>query len=300
MNDTPPSLNGLRAFEAVARRLSIKLAAQELFVTPGAVSQQIKTLEETLGCRLLSRGHRSLQLTEDGAYLYPTLREAFRQIDAATANLQQTQRRILTVTVLPSFAARWLVPRLGSFQTDHPEVDVRISAEVRPVDLVAERIDMGIRLGMGVYPGLVSERVLEEVLFPVCSPVLLSKGPPLEKPEDLANHTLLHDDSPYRWQLWKEAVGLGHIEPRAQLTFNDASLVMEAALAGQGVALGRKTLVEEELRAGRLVRLWDLDAPYEFAYYLVYPQEVMERPQAAAFREWILKATRENAHQDEG
>ena len=298
MNNVFPSLNGLRAFEAVARRLSIKKAAQELYVTPGAVSQQIKTLEETLGCRLLVRGHRSLRLTEDGAYIYPVLREAFRQIDAATSNLQQSRRRVLTVTVLPSFAARWLVPRLGEFQEIHPEVDVRISAEVRPVDLAAERIDLGIRLGMGVYPGLVSERMLGEVLFPVCSPALLAKGPPLEKPEHLARHTLLHDDSPYRWQLWKEAVGLGHIEPRAQITFNDASLVMAAALAGQGVALGRKTLVEDELRAGRLVRLWDLEAPYEFAYYLVYQAEVMARPQAAAFREWILAAARKSARQD--
>ena len=288
MDGQLPSLNGLRAFEAVARRLSIKDAAQELYVTPGAVSQQLKNLEEQLNCVLVLRKGRSVTLTEEGSYLYPALREAFRQIENATESLMRPTRQILSVTVLPSFATRWLVPRLGQFQKRHPDIDVRISADIRPVDLVAERFDLGIRFGLGQYRGFESDWLMADELFPVCSPELLANGPSLDRPEDLAHHTLLHDDSPRRWKLWKEAMGLAGLNSKAGITFNDASMVVDAAVAGQGVALGRRSLVETELKAGRLVRLWDKAVPHDLAYYLVYPKQTMDRPAAAAFRQWLL------------
>ena len=289
MDGTLPSLNGLRAFEAAARHLSIKDAAAELFVTPAAVSQQIKNLEDSLETPLLIRRTRAIELTDAGSTLYPVLRDAFRQIEEVTDSLRHPQRQIVTVTVLPSLAARWLVPRLGSFKRVHPEVDVRISAELRPVDLNAERIDLGIRFGMGEYPGLKSEWLMEEELFPVCSPSLLEKGAPLERPEDLAHHTLLHDDSALRWQLWKEAMGLQAIRGQAHMTFNDASLVLDAAIAGQGVALARRALVENDLRSGRLIRLWDSAVAHDLAYYLVYPERNLRRPATAAFRQWLME-----------
>ena len=285
-----PSLNALRAFEAAARKGSIKEGAAELYVTPGAVSQQIKGLEAALGTVLFIRDKRGLQLTAAGASLYPVLREAFADIGAALERLkEQEQTGPLTVSMVPSFASKWLVPRLGRFRERHPEIDVRISASHHAVDFAKEGVDMAVRLGLGDFPGLREDWLLTEPLYAVCSPALL-KGPlPLGTPEDLGRHTLLHDETHREWKMWLEMHGVNGVDHTRGPVFNDASMALNAAIEGQGVAMGRGELVALDMAAGRLVRPFDLTMPFHFAYYVVCPEAVAEWPKVAAFREWVLE-----------
>ena len=197
-----PSLNALRAFEAAGRHLSFTRAAEELHVTQAAVSHQIKSLEEQLGIRMFRRGPRGLLLTDAGQSYLPDVREAFQRLTFATDRLLEDDARgAITVSVLPSFAARWLVPRLTRFRADHPDVEVRVSADDRLADFDRDDVDEAIRYGRGDYPGLKSDRFLSEELFPVCSPDLLARLP-LDRPEDLGRHTLLHDDMRIDWSVW--------------------------------------------------------------------------------------------------
>jgi LysR family glycine cleavage system transcriptional activator len=285
-----PSLNALRAFEAAARRGSMKAAAAELFVTPGAVSQQIKSLEESLGAPLFRRLKGGLTLTETGAALYPVLRESFESIARALERLKRREQAgPLTVSVLPSFAAKWLVPRLGRFRERHPEIDVRISANVHLADFTREDVDVGIRHGQGEYPGLRSDRLLSVPLYPVCSPRLLNGGHPLREPADLRFHTLLHDDSPREWRRWLKLHGVRGVDAERGPVFNDAAMAVEAAVEGQGVAMTRAELAEQDLAEGRLVKPFDLSLPIEAAYYFVSPEAVADWPKVVAFREWLLE-----------
>lgn len=284
-----PPLNGLRAFEAAARLLSFKEAAKELFVTPGAVSQQIKGLEDYLEAPLFLRGSRSITLTEAGRTLQPVLREAFLQISDVTRILLERDRSgPMTISVLPSFAARWLVPRLGRFREKHPDIDVRISATTHLIDFNREDVDLAVRLGLGRWPGLRCDWLMQEDIFPVCSPRLLEGPIPLNDPTDLNAHTLLHDDNPETWRIWLKASGVTGVDASHGVTFNDASMMVQAAERGQGVAMGRRALVEDDLRDGRLVKPFDIVVPFEFAYYVVYPEAYAERVKVAAFREWII------------
>jgi len=295
MSKSLPPLKALRAFEVAARHLSFTRAAQELFVTQAAVSHQIKALEEHLGVRLFRRMNRSLLLTDEGQRLRPAVRQAFDLLRAASAELAAGERTgPLTVSVLPSFAARWLVPRLGSFFQQHPEIDLRIDPSTTLSDFDQGDVDIGIRYGRGDYPGMVADRLLEEDIFPVCAPALARSAHGLRRPEDLRHHTLLHDDSHADWRTWLLAAGVDGIDPNRGTIFTDSSMLILAAIAGQGVALARRVLVADELAAHRLVRPFRLSLPTEFAYYVVCPQATAHRPKIAAFRAWVV----EEAHRD--
>lgn len=288
-----PPLNALRAFEAAARHLSFTKAAQELSVTQAAISHQVKALEQYLGLRLFRRLNRALLLTEEGQAYMPAIRDAFDKIGQATAALKRRDSAgALTVTTIPSFAAKWLVPRLDRFRTAHPEIDVRLTTSMHLVDFSREDVDVGIRYGTGGYAGLDVHRIMEDAVFPVCSPVLLSGPQPLRTPADLACHTLLHDDYVIGWAGWLTATGLDAtarrgIDDTAGPYFNQSDLMIQAAIAGHGVALGRASLVEDDLLAGRLVRPFDLSLTAPHAYFLVCLPGGLARPKLAAFHKWL-------------
>ena len=290
-----PTLNALKAFEAAGRHLSFTRAAEELHVTQAAISHQIKSLEEQLGIRMFRRGPRGLLLTDAGQSYLPDVREAFQRLNAATERLLQDDASgAITVSVLASFAARWLVPRLTRFREDHPDIEVRVSADERLVDFDRDDVDVAIRYGRGDYPGLQADRFLTEELFPVCSPSLLERLP-LDRPEDLGRHTLLHDDMRIDWSMWLLAAGVEGADPRRGPSFNDSSMVLQAAVDGQGVALGRSALALDDLAAGRLVRPFEFSLPTEYAYYILCPERTANRPSIKTFREWLLKqATRDS------
>lgn len=284
-----PSLNALRAFEAAARLLSFTRAADELAVTQAAISHQIKGLEEWLGVLLFQRLPRRLALTEAGRELLGSVRDAFDRIEAAVSHTRRNDGSgPLTVTVVPSFAAKWLVPRLGRFQTAHPDIEVRIAADIR-LTRFDDGVDLAIRAGRGPWPGLVCERLLDEELFPVCSPRLLAGPRPLSAPADLRHHTLLHDDFEHDWRMWLQAAGVAEVDWRRGPRFSDSSMVVQAAVEGQGVALARSALAQEDLKAGRLVRPFRIDIASDLAYYIVCPPAHAGRHKVRAFRDWLMQ-----------
>ncbi len=290
-----PPLNALRAFEAAARHLSFTKAADELHVTQAAISHQVKALEEVLGIPLFRRLNRRLVLTDAGQRYLPPLREAFDMLQVATDRLRtDEQAGTLRLSVLPSFAAKWLLPRLPRFRQRHPEIDVLLSATEKLVDFARDEVDMGIRYGRGRYPGLRADLLMRDETFPVCSPKLLEGPHPLRTPADLKYHTLLHDqvsgteDSP-DWKLWFRAAGVTGIDADRGPGFSHTSMVAEAAIAGQGVALCRSSIVADDIEAGRLVRPFGPNMPSSFVYNVVSPQETADVPKVRAFREWILE-----------
>jgi LysR family glycine cleavage system transcriptional activator len=286
--DSLPPLNALRAFEAAARQLSFTRAAQELHVTQTAVSHQMRLLEQHLGVRLFLRLPRRLVLTSEGRAYARELGRVFERIGDATAALQaQPRREVLAVTSLPSLAARWLVPRLGGFLDAHPQIDLRLAATERPVDFVRESIDVGIRWGYGRWAGLHSERLMDDECFPVCSPALLPRRRRLSL-ADLARLTLLHDDSPDDWRRWLRAAGASGVDAERGHVFNDASMTLQLAVEGRGVALGRRVLVAGELAAGRLVRPFPKGIPSDPAYYVVSSPHTTDLPRVQAFRTWLF------------
>ncbi len=292
-----PPLNSLRAFEAAARHLSFKKAAEELHVTPAAVSHQIRTLEEYCGTPLFHRLARALRLTEAGQAALPLLREGFDKLaEAADAMRAEERSGILTVSVAPSFGAKWLIPRLDRFRAAHPEFDVRIDASYTLVNFAADGVDVALRFGRGVYRNLRSECLMAEVSLPVCSPRLLERDPPLRRPEDLRHHTLLHvqwrteDDAAPSWRMWLRAAGIEGVDAERGPRFSMGGLALEAAIAGQGVALASAAVVDGDLKAGRLVRPFpaSLSLATAFCYYLVYPEAKAGDPKVMAFRDWVL------------
>jgi len=286
-----PSLNALRAFEAAARHLSFKEAGRELHVTRGAVSQQVKALEEELGVRLFRRLTRQIALTEEGQALLPKVRQAFQLITTAAEGLTAERRgATLTISTLPSFASKWLVPRLGRFTEHHPEIDVRISATPVLVDFGRDGVDVAIRQGTGNYPGLHSDFLLHADLFPVCSPALLKGSNPLREPADLRHHHLLHHRRAAEWSVWLQAHNVEGIDVSHGTRFSDDALVLQAAINGQGVAITRDPLASDDLAAGLLVRPFPQTTPDLFAYYLVCAPERAQEPKIVAFREWIVGA----------
>ena len=292
-----PPLNGLRAFEAAARHLSFTKAAEELFVTQAAISHQVKGLEEHLGAALFRRVNRGLILTDHGQSLLPVLRDSFDAIASATERLTARDRTgHLTVTTMPSFAAAWLVPRLGRFRAQHPDIDIRLAPDERLVDFMREDVDIGVRYGRGHWANLVADRFMTEDVFPVCSPELVAGKHPLKCPDDLRHHTLLHDDIETDWRRWLVAAGVKGVDPSRGTTFNNSSMVVQAAVAGQGVALARSAIASSDLAAGRLVRPFKLRLPVEAAYYIVYPPAYAQRNKVVAFREWLkVEGERQNA-----
>lgn len=291
-----PPLNALRAFEAAARHLSFTRAAEELHVTQAAISHQVKALEEHLGRNLFRRLNRALLLSDDGQAYLPSVSRAFALLNDATRNLlERDAPGPLTVSALPSFAARWLVPRLGRFRQIHPDIDLRIDPSAALTDFASGDVDVGVRYGRGKYPGLRADWLMTEDIFPVCSPALLSGEHPLRAPGDLEHQVLLHDDGHGDWRTWLLAAGIDRVDPTRGPIFTDSSMLIQAAMAGQGVALARGVLAADELAAGRLVRPFTLSLPTEYAYYLVCPQNTAEQPKIAAFRDWLLDEARREA-----
>lgn len=291
-----PPLNALRAFEAAARHLSFTAAADELHVTQAAISHQIRGLEERLGIALFRRTGRGVLLT-DAAQLYLSeITAAFDRLAAATQRLTtQDANGVLNATVLPSFAAKWLLPRLGRFRAAHPEIDLRISSSMEIVDMTRGEFDLAIRGGLGRYPGMRVDLIARVTLFPVCSPALLEGAHPLREPRDLRYHTLLHDEPRDLWRSWFNLVGITDIDPTRGPGYSDSSMVVQAAIEGQGVAIARSALAAADLAAGRLVRPFGQSLPGDYAYWLICPEATAERPKVAAFRDWVLAEAREAA-----
>jgi LysR family glycine cleavage system transcriptional activator len=290
-----PPLNALRAFEAAGRLQSLTDAAAELSVTPAAVGHQVKALEAWFEQALFERRYRAIELTEKGRLLLGGLTDGFDRlaetVDAFTALDDQ---RSLMITSCTSFASRWLVPRLDEFHALHPDIDVRLDATQRLVDLRRESFDLGIRFGPGQWDGLGADYLMDEEFIPVASPALLARKP-VEQPSDLAAHTLLHrEDAPgpaLNWETWLQAAEVDTVDPQRGLRYSIESMAIQAALDGHGIALVSNVLVEADVKAGRLVRLFDLGlhAGRDLAYYLAYAPSRVRHPRVAAFRDWILQ-----------
>lgn len=294
MNIRLPPLNSLRAFEASARHLSFSKAAQELHVTPAAISHQIKMLEDHLGTALFKRLNRSLVLTDAGQACLPGIRDGFETLRNAVREIGAVARQsVISVSCAPSFASKWLLPRLERFRVAHPELDIRISASMQLVDFAREDIDVAVRYGAGNYPNLKVERFMAERVFPVCSRKLLEGSEGLTSPAKLKFHTLLHDDSPDDddtcpdWRMWLKAAGITDVDPSRGPRFNQSGLVLEAAVLGAGVALAKETLAQGDLDAKRLIRPFDISVAVDFAYYLVCPPERASLPKVQLFMDWL-------------
>jgi LysR family glycine cleavage system transcriptional activator len=288
-----PPLNALRAFEAAARHMNFSRAADELSVTPGAVSQQIQNLEDYVGAALFKRTPKGLLLTDAAQTALPALREAFDRLgEAASMLTAAVDGRRVTISAAPSFAAKWLVPRLGRFEAAHPEVDVWLSAGMELVDFATGEVDVAIRYGAGRYPGLEVVRLMAETVLPVAAPGLLAERP-LATPDDLARHTLLHDGSPDAddscpdWSMWLTARGIKGVDGTRGPRFNQSSLVIEAAMNGRGVALAKRALAQADIDAGRLVAPLQINTAVDFAYYVVHPKAKGRLPQVKAFVKWM-------------
>ena len=280
-----PAMQALRALEAVARTGSLTKAAEGMHVTHGAISHQLKALEDDLGVKLVERAGRGIRLTDEGERFAGRVRVALSELSEAVREITEHHNpRQWRVSVMPSFAARWLLPRIGHFLAAHPDIDLDVRASVALTDFRREDIDAGIRYGGGHYPGIVSEHLLDDVYFPVCSPRLDKRLP--AQPSDLSRYLLLRSENEF-WQPWFRAAGLDWPEPTRGPIFNDASHVMQAAVEGQGIALARSSLIGNDLRNGVLVRLFDVVVPSPFRYYLVYPTRLAASPKLTLFRDWL-------------
>lgn len=293
-----PPLNSLRAFEVVSRHQTFRAAAVELHVTAAAVIQQVNALETFVGRKLLRRDRRGYSLTPDGAAGLDPLRDAFNQLSAAVDAMVSGGHRVLTISAVPSLSAEWLVPRLRRFRENYPEIDVLLHPSEELVDLEHSRVDVGIRYGLGRYPGLISERLFHDEIFPVYSPRLVRGRHPIKRPDDLRGLPLIHTVWTPQvghwpgWGDWLQAAGVSGVNVAKGLRFSDGALVIQAALSGQGVALASKALALEHLEAGRLIRPFELSLLTDFAYYLVCTRSRAAEPDLVAFREWVISESR--------
>ncbi|HUN92690.1 MAG TPA: transcriptional regulator GcvA [Burkholderiaceae bacterium] len=286
MTSRLPPLSAVRVFEAAARHASFSAAADELFVTHGAISHQVKALEAHLGVTLFRREGRRVALTDEGRFFAERVRSALSQIaEAAAALVRRKPTNRLTISALPSFAARWLMPRIGGFMARHPEIEVSIQATMALADFDRDQVDVAVRFGRGQWPRMHSELLLPETYFPVCSP-RLNDGKLPRVPRDLARLPLLRS-SQEPWQPWFRVAGLDWPEPTG-LDFNDAGIMLQAAVEQRGVALARRSIAELDLAAGRLVRLFDVDLPSDSANYVTWPGEAEAPRKVLAFREWLF------------
>ena len=292
-------LNALRAFEASARHQSFSLAAQELNVTPAAVGQLVRTLEDWLGSPLFVRstsGRARLVTTEVAEQALPDIRAGLERLAVGLERLRSgSAGGVLTVTVSPAFAAKWLLPRIERFQAAWPETDLRLDTSLKPVDFVAQRIDVGVRYGRGQWPGLAAEKLMDEEVYPVCAPALLATAT-LQAPGDLRGQVLIHDQSVdtstgfASWQAWLRHAGVQGVPTDRGLRINNSAAVLQAAIDGQGGARARSVMAHDDLAAGRLVRLFpQVRLESALAYYVVYRPECIAQPKVAAFRDWLLR-----------
>jgi len=290
-----PPLNGLKAFEAAARSESFTRAAEELNVTQGAVSHQVKALEETLGLKLFNRERQRLIITEAGRDYLAVIRDALDRIALGTERLLQRQSGgVLTVSTSPDFAAKWLVNRLGRFAEKHPDIDLRISASTQYVDFAREDVDVAIRHGDGNWPGLDVVRLYSERLFPVCSPKLVAGRNRIAKPADLLKFPLLRLEDARNWTRLFEAAGVKATVGSGPV-LNRASMLIDAAIDGQGIALARTALAAWDLINGRLVRPIDVSLRMANTYWIVCPKAASDVPKVATFRNWILTEAADDA-----
>ncbi|MCX8995751.1 transcriptional regulator GcvA [Rhizobiaceae bacterium BDR2-2] len=290
MNPAEPSLSALRAFEAAARHQSMTRAAAELNVTAGAVSLQVRELEAALGLSLFERRPRQLILTPTGKDYAATLHTAFRLIREATAVARaQARSDIVTLSCTPGFALQWLLPRVDRFQTGHAGIDLRISTTSRLVDFQRDGVALAVRHGLGGYPGLVSEKLIDDDLIVVASPAVAERLGPDPQPGALHGATLIHDGGREDWRLWLEAAGVAEIGWRkGPLIAPDSNGALEAARAGIGFALMRQGFVADDLAQGRLAAPFGKPVKSRFAYYIVYPPGVLDRPAVRQTRDWLL------------
>lgn len=305
--------SALRVFESAARHLSFKRAAEELFITPAAVSQQIKTLEHQLGVQLFHRHSRGLSLTDAARAGLPALTGGLEQlVEAVNRMREENGQASLTVWMAPSFAARWLVPRLNRFYDVHPEIDLTITASKNLIDsktspggisaesLARDNVDVAVRFGKGNYPGCRVDKLFPVAAVPLCSPRLLEGEHPLRCPDDLRHHTLLHDDTAYEgrpdWATWLAAAGVDDIDDKHGIHFNHVNLALTAAAEGQGVVLSIHALASEDIAAGRLVVPFDIALPLEYAYYVITREDRNDHLQTLQFRDWIVGEARAESH----
>ncbi|SNB62900.1 transcriptional regulator, LysR family [Arboricoccus pini] len=293
LNRLPP-LNSLRAFLAAARYTSFVKAGDELGVTPAAISQQVKQLEAALSVELFERMPRGLVLTESARAAMPELEKAFAHLARAVTDLQGASiAGPLIVSVIPSFAARWLVPRIAHFIAGYPDIELTLKAEIRNVEFSREDVDIGIRYGRGIYPGLETRLLLTEEVFPVCAPALMNAQKPLRRLDDLRHHVLLHDrtlsgDEPsLTWRAWLQGNDIQDFDATRGPGFTDATMMIDAAARGAGIALGRSALVADDLASGRLVRPFPIQRPAEYAYYAVTPEGASRQPRVRLFISWL-------------
>jgi LysR family glycine cleavage system transcriptional activator len=296
MAERLPPLNALKAFEVAARTGSIVAAARELNRTHGAISRQIKHLEDVLGMHLFVRTSKGLQLTNEGRTFSLVLQAAFDSIGKAFSSLKpetaRPERQAVHLTTLSSFATRWLVPRLSKFATRHPSIDLRITATDQLSEFNRGSADLAIRYGRGRWPISYVERLLPATLIPVCSPTVAASGRGLRSPSDLQFVTLIHDLGDPAWERWFEAAKVKQVNLRAGLVLDDFNVMLQAALEDFGVALLPLPLVEAELRAGRLVRPFTRVLNVEFGYYLVCPKTNLDNPAVSSLARWLLSEAR--------
>jgi LysR family glycine cleavage system transcriptional activator len=287
--DLPP-FTSIRSFEAAARHLSFKGAADELNVTQSAISHQVKALEDYLGVRLFLRGVREIVLTREGSDYLGGVSQLLDQLVEATDHVRDKDATgPLYVTTTPAFASRWLLPRLASFRTMHPDIELHIGTSLEPPDFAAKRLDVAVRFKQDEAPGLTVVPLLSSVRFPVCSPRLMNGRRGLGSADELRRHTLLHDEVADQWQEWVRRAGFGDFDASAGPRFAHCELVMRAAIEAQGIALAYGALVQADLAAGRLVRLSDVELPGRVIYTIVTPDTWAMRPKIAAFQGWLLQ-----------
>jgi LysR family glycine cleavage system transcriptional activator len=284
-----PPLTSLRAFEAAGRHLSFTKAAVELTVTQAAISHQVKSLEKHLGAALFLRLPRRLELTKAGTVLLPVVRDAFDHIGESVAALaDEVASTALTVRLAPSFAAKWLSPRLDDFRRKHPRIRLSLTHSNEAADFARQGIDVAVTYGKGDWPGVVAKPVLSIDFFPVCAPTFMQGERALTDPANLRHCTLLHDADHSNWAEWLALAGMDEIDPMRGTVMDDTNVLIQAAIDGQGIALGSRHFVADHLDAGRLLMPFDTVMHSEYAYYVVCPKEYLERPGVSAFQDWLL------------
>ena len=284
-----PSLNALRAFEAGARLLSFTRAAEELSVTQTAISHQVRQLEEDLGVKLFERRPRELALTAAGSSLYPVLAESFDRIKETVTRIRaRPEPHPLTVSLTPTFGSRWLAQRLGRFWREHPDVELRLHHSVQLTDLSRDEVDMAVRWGRGNWAGLVTERLMRAQATPLCSPALITGSTPLRSPSDLKFHTLIHQKDYQEWTEWLAAAGVDDVDGQRGPVIDDANAIIRSAMQGDGVMIAIPEVLSDEIASGKLVAPFETRPDPAFAYYVVYLPGALDRPEARAFRDFLM------------
>ena len=285
-----PPLNSMKCFEAAGRLLSFTDAAKELNVTQAAISHQIKIIEEYLGVPLFIRSPRKIALTEQGKVLLPNIVEVFDKLSIAVESINQEQQfsNMVNVRLAPSFAAKWLSPRLKYFWSQYPEINLSLYHAHPPVDFEREEFDLAVTYGRGKWPNVISEQLLSLDFFPVCSPAFMENDKPLSKIDNLRYYSFLHDANYECWADWLVLAGANDIVSNQGTIIDDTNVLIQAAIDGQGVALGSTTFVEDHLKSGRLVKPFDVTLRNDFAYYVVSTEQKLLNSAVRAFKDWLL------------